>query len=313
MIPSGNPRSTIGNASPMVILPPRLVLPADNQAPSSALTPQDVATQSQGQEAAVRPAAAASVEVNAGPRYELEVDLPAARVPASIESLAQWISEHKVEVVCWDFDETAMRIHTGGFVRAASEPELQQRLDWLSHQVAPEFRLFSRYIERACPGVRQAIVSFADDFSRNDPPSVAAASKSVARMGGTDLIKTVLERGFGWPRPAFRIVSFYPDVANSRQEFPHHVSKNKNVHMQQVAKHMGILSADRLLLIDNCPQNCHAAIEFGAYTWHVSASKGFDTNSLRILSSPTTTKLLNSITDKPLLSTDTTTATTANK
>lgn len=205
-----------------------------------------------------------------------------AVVPGDVVRLADWIAEHKVELVCWDFDQTAMTLHTGGYVCEANQELFDARIDGLSHHVAPGFRLFSRYLAKKLPEVRQAIVSFADDFSRNDPNPINA-SDSFVRMGGTDLIKTVISRGFSWPRPAFHVVSFYPDVANSVHQFSSKVPKNKAVHMHVASEQAGIMDHSKVLLIDNDMGNCSQARKQGYHAWLVAKQAGFDPHSIQIL------------------------------
>jgi hypothetical protein len=221
--------------------------------------------------------------------YESEVVMGEALVPPELVRLAGWLEEHKVQVVCWDFDETAMNVHTGGFISETSVPQLQDRINQLSYKVAPHFRSFCRYLAIHHPTIKLAIVSFADDFSRrpskpSKPPATTTTTAMATTVGGTNLISGVLERGFAWPRPSFYIVSFYPDVANSVGQFNSKVPQNKTMHLQLVAKRFGITQPSSMLLIDNDHKNCLAAAALGYHTWFVSKQAGFDPTSLIILS-----------------------------
>jgi len=222
----------------------------------------------------------------AGKEYSSEVHLDAACVSDRVVELAKWISDHQISAVCWDFDETAMSIHTGGYLTDTSLKGLNKRVSDLTHQVAPGFRTFCRYVSLNLPNVQMAIASFADDFSRKDVKS--SDRKDVKsfdnfRIGGTELIERVLKYGFGWPRPAFHIVSFFPEVANSVNQFATRVSNNKNMHLEQIAKQLKINDKSKILLIDNDMRNLLAAKENGHHAWYVKDQKGFDPETLVIL------------------------------
>lgn len=214
--------------------------------------------------------------------YAWSISVAEAQVSKEVVLLSNWISEHHVELICWDFDQTAMTLHTGGYVCEANKALFDDRINALSHHVSPGFRLFSRYIFEVKPNVKQAIVSFADDFSRNDPNPINASDTCI-KVGGTDLIKMILERGFSWPRPPFHIVSFYPDVANSVRQFSSPVPKNKAVHMHVACEQANILDHSKVLLIDNDINNCRQALKQGYRAWLVTKQAGFDPPSLTIL------------------------------
>lgn len=193
-------------------------------------------------------------------------------LPKEYVKLGQWLEEQKVQVVCWDFDETAMLVHTGGYINETSLTNLQQRVNDLSHQISPYFRSFTRYLQLKHPTIKHAIVSFADNFSRSTNPNNTVNPNTI---GGTELICSVLHKGFSWPRPAFHIVSFYPDVANNLKQFNHKVPNNKTLHMQLVAKHFNIQQPSAMLLIDNDHNNCMTAASLGYHAWFVKKTSRF--------------------------------------
>jgi hypothetical protein len=213
--------------------------------------------------------------------YKKEIVLAGASVGSRIQELCEWLVHNKIEMICWDFDQTIINIHSGGCIK---DVDLNSKIEVLAKQVSPDFRLLVSYLQFKHPQIKQSVVSFADNFDRNKSSSSLSSttpSSTVAlqSVGGTDLICAVLKQAFGWPRPEFHIVSFYPDVANSLQEFKTRVPNNKSVHMK-IVQERAKLQPHQILLVDNDINNCRNAIMSGCRAWFVKNQQGFDAKTI---------------------------------
>lgn len=155
-----------------------------------------------------------------------------------------------IKLVCWDFDETAMLIHTAGDSFVSFE--------WLAEQLTSDFLHLSKALFRR--GVHQAVVSFNED---------GAVVVGGAVVGGVRVIAPVL--GHKLPQELMDdtpIFVFNPGLVVG-------APPGKTWHLSQASAHFGIVDPNEILLIDDTEDNIPSANEMGIRTAWTGPASGF--------------------------------------
>lgn len=171
-----------------------------------------------------------------------------------------------VRLVCWDFDQTILAMHSGGH---AAESEIVR----LARAVSPSFLALSRALHDE--GIVQGIATFAD---AEHPAVREAAARGEWRLGGAALVEAVLRAHEGLRGVPFSICAFWPDLRN-RAMARHEAAESKlpddkNAHLREIMRQTGFTEPRNVMLIDDSAHNIDVARRAGFETWLVDRRGG---------------------------------------
>jgi hypothetical protein len=168
-----------------------------------------------------------------------------------------FVSQNRIKVIAWDFDQTWTTSHSGGV---------------LEKQQVSKFTLSADAIQ-LCLGLEESkwngqhvVVSFADVKLKTNP--------TPTMIGGKELVSTLFEHRFPFSRPKFEYFCFYPFGDKK---------PTKEKHLEQVCARFQVTPTE-VLLIDDTFANVLYAKEKGYRAWWVKEAKGFELETLVMFS-----------------------------
>jgi len=177
------------------------------------------------------------------------------------------IHQNGIRLVCFDFDQTAYRGHTGGAL-TVSTSILSSTMTQMAAELTPDFLSI---VDALCDvNIAVAIVTFGDSQGNKIRPL-----DDYTVVGGEALIRPLLNMRLG--RPVADHVPIYalnPDWRNTVGQ-PSEYRNSKEWHLTSAMQHFNVEHSDSVLLIDDSAHNISEAAQSGFHTVSVSPDTGF--------------------------------------
>jgi hypothetical protein len=196
-----------------------------------------------------------------------------SEMSAQIQECISCIHKNNIRLVCFDFDQTAYRGHTGGALYLSLEDVIPTL-----HKMASD--LSQDFLDLVCAlhkeNVHVAIVTFGDAID-----NAISLENNRIMIGGELLIRPVLDMGLGrQTKDDIPIYALNPDWRNQQGgsiEFPN----SKKWHLGQAMEHFTIHELGEVLLIDDSFHNISEAANDGFRTVLASSETAFKVSQVK--------------------------------
>jgi hypothetical protein len=179
------------------------------------------------------------------------------------------IKKNNIRLVCFDFDRTAYRGHTGG-VLDLPIVDLAPTMHQMVSDLSPDFLSLVRVLRMEHIGV--AVVTFNDAM---DNRIELGKDMDMVRIGGEPLIRPVLNMGLTEEIACnIPIYALNPWWRNQTKQVPPYFPYSKKWHLSRAMDHFGVLRTSQVLLIDDSSTNIKDASSAGFQTMYVPPGSG---------------------------------------
>jgi hypothetical protein len=190
-----------------------------------------------------------------------------------IQECISCIRQNNIRLVCFDFDQTAYRGHTGGALYLSID-DVIPTLHKMASDLSQDF--LTLVCELRKENVHVAIVTFGDAIDNE-----ISLEDNRIMIGGELLLRPVLNLGLGrQTKDDIPIYALNPDWRNQQGgsiQFPN----SKEWHMAQAMEHFAIHKLDEVLLIDDSVHNISEAANAGFRTVLASPETAFKVSQLK--------------------------------
>ena len=191
----------------------------------------------------------------------------------SIQECVSRIQQNGIRLVCFDFDQTAYRGHTGGALDLPVCDIIPAMHTMVSH-LSQDF--LTLVFELHNENINVAIVTFGD-AKYNE---ISLGNNKIV-LGGDPLIRPVLTQGLNKETAdKIPIYALNPDWRNGangeRPQFP----DSKHWHMIMAMEHFSIHHPHQVLLVDDSNHNISEAASSGFHTVTVSPDTAFEVSQV---------------------------------
>ena len=178
------------------------------------------------------------------------------------------IRENNIRLVCFDFDQTAYKGHTGGALDLEIS-KLAPTLHRMVHDLSQDFLAMVYALHEA--HIHVAIVTFGDAKY-----NAISLETNTMILGGEPLIRPVLNMGLSrQTTEQIPIYALNPQWRNEEMKHPQ-FPESKQWHILQAMNHFGISESKEVLLIDDSDHNISEAASMGHRTILVSPEPAFE-------------------------------------
>jgi hypothetical protein len=178
-----------------------------------------------------------------------------------------------IRLVCFDFDQTAYRGHTGGALDLPIENMIQTLHEMVCH-LSQDFKDLVHELHKE--NVHVAIVTFGDALYN----SISLKNNTIV-LGGEPLIRPVLNQGLSkQTSDKIPIYALNPEWRNREDNDRPRFPNSKQWHMSQAMEHFSVHQADHVLLIDDSDHNIAEAASDGFHTVLVSTKTAFEVSQV---------------------------------
>ena len=182
------------------------------------------------------------------------------------------IHQNNIRLVCFDFDQTAYRGHTGGTL-SLSIDDVAHTLRNMVSDLSQDFLALVGELHKE--NVHVAIVTFGDAIDNQ-----ISLEDNQMILGGELLLRPVLNMGLNRQTEGkIPIYALNPDWRNNKGE-PLEFPDSKEWHLGQAMKHFGIHQPGEVLLIDDSLHNISEAAKDGFRTVIVQPETAFTISQL---------------------------------
>ena len=183
------------------------------------------------------------------------------------------IRVNRIRLVCFDFDQTAYRGHTGGALDVPVRNLVPRMLQMVSNLSQDFLTLVLALHEE---NINVAIVTFCDGIYNE-----MSLASSTIMLGGDALIRPVLNQGLSIETvDKIPIYGLNPEWRNGEDGEPPQFPNSKHWHMILAMEHFSGHHPDEVLLIDNSPHNISEAASEGFHTVLASPETAFEASQL---------------------------------
>ena len=182
------------------------------------------------------------------------------------------LRQNGIRLVCFDFDQTAYRGHTGGALDVSID-KIIQTLHQMVSQLSQDFKELVYELHKE--NIHVAIVTFGDAMD-----NLISLKNNTIVFGGEPLIRSVLNQGLSkQTADKIPIYALHPELRN--REYPNlPFPDSKEWHMMQAMKHFSVYESDNVLLIDDSDHNISDAASVGFHTVLVSPETAFEVSQV---------------------------------
>jgi len=201
----------------------------------------------------------------------------------SAANFAALLAERGVSAVGWDWDQTAIRWHSGGRVEGTPS----ERESILRDACAPDFLEAFQMLGAA--GFKQAIVTFSDaKHSRLPPKQDSGIRETPLRrpsISGEAMVREVLQLNTNSTHTETPVFALFPLFYKSPAEWkplglPGPAPPHKRWHLDQMCQAFN-LEPSQICLVDDDPDNIEDALNHGFNCVRVEGSEGFSFKDMR--------------------------------